>query len=108
MAFVIKKRSKRYGVTRPLYYLVESYRDGSKVKRRTLFALGECKTLREFIELTEKRETMALSMIRYDEKRLATVNSWEKNSVLRIIEIRKSHLQRCRTNKEKVMKLMSL
>lgn len=41
MSFVINKKSKRGGKIRNLYYLVESYRDGKKVKRRTLLKLGE-------------------------------------------------------------------
>jgi len=106
--FVINKKSKSYGVTRQLDYLVENYRDGNKVKRRTLLPLGECTNLHEFLDLTERREAVALSMIKLDEKKLGDVSPWERGGLLRVIGIRKNHLQRCRTNKEKVMKLMSL
>lgn len=108
MSFVINKRSKKWGEVRSLYYLVESYREDNKGKRRTLLPLGECKNLNEFLDLTERREAMALSMIKSDEKKLVNLSPWERERLVRIIGIRKNHLQRCRTTKEKIMQLMSL
>ena len=41
MAFIISKTSLRDGNRRSLYYVVENYRVGKKVKRRTLLCLKE-------------------------------------------------------------------
>ena len=41
MAFVIAKKSNKNGETRNLYYIVQSYRNDGKAKRRTIVSLGE-------------------------------------------------------------------
>jgi len=60
MAFIISKSSNRHGKNRKLYYLVENYRDGNKVKRETLLKLNECKNLSELLEFVEREEADAI------------------------------------------------
>lgn len=49
MAFVISKNSTERGIPTKLYYLVSNYREGKKVKRRTLLKLNSCKTPQELL-----------------------------------------------------------
>lgn len=56
MAFVISKKSANTGNTRNLYYLVENYRDGDKIKRDTLLKLHEFKNLEEYLHYMEQEE----------------------------------------------------
>lgn len=56
MAFVISKTSSRNGNFRELYYLVESYRENGKVKRKTIHKLKEYKDIDEAIAAIEERK----------------------------------------------------
>lgn len=50
MAFIISKKSIRDGKERELYYLVQNYREGKRIKRRTLLKLEEQNNLTELLE----------------------------------------------------------
>jgi len=56
MAFIISKKSRSNGKERQIYYLVENYREGKAVKRRTLLALVECKSTLELFEAIQRKE----------------------------------------------------
>lgn len=74
MAFVISKPSLKDGSLRELYYLVESYREGGKIKRRTIHKLKEHKSIDEAITtLEEKKQPLVEKMRRLEqEKELAS------------------------------------
>src|SRR5215469_1960379 len=61
MAFIISKLSKSNGETRKLYYLVKSYRENDKIKRKKLFALKTYSTLAKYLEASVNEESKALS-----------------------------------------------
>jgi len=50
MAFIISKKSSKNSELRRLYYVVESYRDNGKVKRRIIVSLGEGKNCNEALK----------------------------------------------------------
>jgi hypothetical protein len=60
MEFIIHKKSNKWGQETELYYLVENYREGKKVKRRTLLHLFGIKSVEEFLIKTEKQEASLL------------------------------------------------
>lgn len=68
MAFVISKKSNERGEIKKLYYLVQNYRDGDKIKRRTLLSLKEYKTVAELLEATEQEYEYLVNRLRKFEK----------------------------------------
>jgi len=56
MAFVISKKSKKRNRDTTLYYLVESYREGKKIKRRTILALGDAQNIAGHLENLENKK----------------------------------------------------
>ena len=63
MAFIVCKKSRRHGEARDLFYLVENYRDGGKVKRRTLIGLGESTTLQDAVASIQKEIDLAVETV---------------------------------------------
>lgn len=63
MAFVISKKSTLRGRTRNLYYLVESFREAGKVKRRTICCLGESDSLKSALRRLESEVSLCLGNI---------------------------------------------
>ncbi|HIH13442.1 TPA: hypothetical protein HA242_07000 [Candidatus Woesearchaeota archaeon] len=63
MAFIISKKSRLWGQERRLYYLVESYREGDKVKRKTLLALKEHKSVAELLSHVEQKKARELDRV---------------------------------------------
>ena len=60
MGYILAKQSPLNGVKRNLYYVVESYRDNGKIRRRTLLNLGEAQDTSQAlvsINLERKRLT---------------------------------------------------
>jgi len=57
MAFIISKSSIKRGESRNLYYLVENYREGKKIRRRTIYKLYQYKNLDELFTQTQKAES---------------------------------------------------
>ena len=55
---------------RNIYYLVENHREGKKVKRKTLLALGVYKTVAELLEASKNKETGLLNALVKHERNL--------------------------------------
>ena len=70
MAFIITKKSKGHGQVRKLYYLVENYREGKKVKRKKLLALGLYNTVSQLLEATKQEETHLINALKQCEEKL--------------------------------------
>ena len=70
MAFIINKKSKRLGKVRDIYYLVENYREGNKVKRRKLLALSIHKSVAELLEAYKRKEALFITSLAIQEKKL--------------------------------------
>lgn len=59
MAYILSKQSTLNGVKRNLYYVVESYRENGKVRRRTVLNLGEAQdTLQALININLERKRL--------------------------------------------------
>lgn len=57
MPFIIAKDAPtKWNQSRKLYYFVENYRFGTKIKRKTILALGEARTLEEYLHVTQQEE----------------------------------------------------
>jgi len=55
MPFIIAKDAPtKWNQSRRLYYLVENYRIGTKIKRKTILVLGEARTLEEYLHATQQ------------------------------------------------------
>lgn len=63
MAFIISKKSKRNRQLRKLYYLVENYRQGKKVKRKTMLPLKEYNSVAELLKYEERQKAQVLEKI---------------------------------------------
>ena len=70
MSFIISKNSKRHGVDRKVYYLVENYRDKGKVKRRTLLKLHEEGNIQVILEKLTRNEKVLRGNVRICENKL--------------------------------------
>lgn len=70
MAFIIHKKSNKWGQETELYYLVENYREGKKVKRRTLLHLFVSKSVEEFLIKTESQEAPLLESLKVSVSKL--------------------------------------
>ncbi len=88
MAFVISKKSQKYGKLRELYYLVESYRVGNNVKRKTLLKLNEHKTLAELLAAAELQETVWQERLQIRKQQL---DDFLNNHVSELIPYRNSY-----------------
>lgn len=107
MAFIITKKSIYDGQERLLYYFVESYRQGNKTKRKTIFKLGQCTNLYDYYEVMLKREEWLLSITtKYEEKLNLLVEKGKQYPNITFIRIEikryeqlldnfKSKLQKC-------------
>lgn len=63
MAYILAKKSTLNGVRRNLYYLVESYREGGKVKRKTIIQLGETNNIDSALEIINRKKEEILQEI---------------------------------------------
>jgi hypothetical protein len=117
MSFIVTKKSRKYGNERLLYYLVESYREDGKIKRRNLLALGTCKAVADLLGLTEQKEVGINGRISILEKKLDNFikngvlpSSYVQNDSPKLIKERligrvqklKDELSKCITEKEKI------
>jgi hypothetical protein len=77
MAFIIKKQSKVNGTVHYLHYLVVGYREGNKVKQRTVFRLGEYPTFDTYLKAKNEEQQRVKNEI----SRLILSNkpSWLRN-----------------------------
>lgn len=78
MAFIISKESNERGQTKRLYYLVENYREGNKVKRKTLLALKEHRTVAEFLKSVEQEYTRLVNRLHKFKKELDDFIKYDK------------------------------
>ncbi len=75
MAFVINKKSKKYGKERKLYYLVENYREAGKIKRKTLLKLNDCKNVAELFQRTIQEQDRWVKQLEERKKRFDAITS---------------------------------
>lgn len=75
MAFVIHKKSKKYGKERKLYYLVENYREQGKIKRKTLLKLNDCKNVAELFHRTKQEQDRWVEQLEERKRRLDAIIS---------------------------------
>lgn len=69
MTYIISKQSKKEGRDRRLYYVVQSYREQGKVKRKTIAQLGEAQTpLQALDHIREQRKEIGTEMEGYKEE----------------------------------------
>lgn len=73
MAFIINKKSTKQGKIRNLFYLVEGSRVNGKVKRKTIYPLGESKNLDELVIATKTQIQDKLNEIKRIEEQIATL-----------------------------------
>jgi len=68
MAYIIKKQTQVKGESHDLHYLIESYREGDKVKHRQILTMGEHPTLDSMLHAIEKeKERVREGIARYKE-----------------------------------------
>ena len=82
MAFIISKISKTRNNSKILYYLVENYRDGKKIKRRKISTLGEYCNLTDLLENLQKEENSCLAKIMELEGRLIRIKNGDLKAFL--------------------------
>lgn len=63
MAYIIKKNSMRGGEVKNFYYLVMGYREGGKVKQKTVFRLGEYPTFDAYLMAIKEKQGRVRSEI---------------------------------------------
>lgn len=73
MAFIISKKSTWGGETRLLYYLVENYREGNKIKRKTLLKLNKQNNLSEILQSTKQEEAKLLLELKTCKEKLDSI-----------------------------------
>lgn len=119
MAFIINKKSSRNGKIRILYYLVENYRVGKKVKRKKLLDLHECKNLSELLQAIKDKKVKIMQRLIENQNKVEYIIQTGKNPPLsfgsvyatrryleRDIEKAKDELEACRKKTEIVTGLM--
>lgn len=74
MAFIVSKKSNRHGQERLLYYFVENYRQGSKIKRRTIFKMKWNNNLDDFLAMIQRQESFYLATLAPLKKRYNDVS----------------------------------
>ncbi|SRR6266702_4722104 len=104
--FVINKKSERWGEIRSLYYLVENYREDGKIKRRTLFSLGEYKSPQEMFAFLERREATLIFILNESEKKIK--NQLQKKSEVFSLDtiLNIKLLKHCQIRKEEISKFL--
>ena len=118
MSFIITKKSNLRGKENLLYYFVENYREGKKIKRRTIFKLRNSTNLYDFYEIILKREQWLLGIVAGFEKQLnevieksrqypnfAHLNKAKKHYE-ELVEEYNSKLGECQQTQEKVKSFM--
>lgn len=75
MAFIISKKSTKYGKVQKLYYLVKNYREGNKIKRKTLLRLNSHASLKELLDSVEQKEVKLINRLN---KRINTLDDFAK------------------------------
>jgi hypothetical protein len=77
MAYILAKQSTLNGIIRNLYYLVESYRENGKVKRKKILGLGESKDFSELIDRLGHKEREIKGEIQEWEDKLKVNRFWK-------------------------------
>lgn len=75
MVFIISKISTKYGKEHKLYYLVNNYRVGNKIKRQTLLRLRNYSSLNDLLKATEQNKIRLINKLN---KRIQTSVGFEK------------------------------
>lgn len=83
MAFIVSKISKFGDKVRKLYYLVENYREGNKVRRRAILRLGESPSLTEALQCIQAKEKTVLHKSSELENRLERVKKGDLTAFFR-------------------------
>ena len=118
MAFIVNKKSVADGQEKLLYYLVENYREGNKVKRKTIFRLRSNATLDEFLAVMQRREIGILGRLAHVEEQFSkAVAAYKqkpnspllesiKSGLTRSVEKVRAELQECQNIQEKIKHYM--
>lgn len=122
MGFIISKslkyQSKHFGSReKTYYYLVEGYREGKRVKRKTIYALGESKNLTKALEALDKNIQASIDTIKKYEQGIEEIKQgrakpfsppWSQyRRLLKWIEDEKVKIQEIEKEKGKVEELMA-
>ena len=103
MSFVINKKSKKRGKDITLHYLVENYREGKKIKRRTIRSLGESGSISDYLgNLELKHKQYEVEIAKYEAKIKDKNFSWLGGPPWRQIQRMQRWIEDCR---EKIAKL---
>lgn len=122
MGFIINKlikyQSKRFGDRDKIYYyLVEGYREGKRVKRKTIYALGESKNLTEALGVLDTNIQASIDTIKTYEQDIEDIKQgkakllggmpWAQyRRLLKWIKEEKSKIQEIEKEKERVKELI--
>lgn len=121
MGFIINKpikyQSKHFGSRdKTYYYLVEGYREGKRVKRKTIYALGESKNLTKTLEVLDKNIQASMDTIKKYEQGIEDTKQgrakpfsspWsQRRRLLKWIEEEKAKIQEIEKEKGKVKELI--
>lgn len=121
MGFIINKlikyQSKRFGDRDKIYYyLVEGYREGKKVKRKTIYSLGESQNLTEALEVLDKNVQASIDTIKKYEQGIEDTKQGrarpfsspgsQRRRLLKWIEEEKVKIQELEKEKGKVKELI--
>jgi hypothetical protein len=122
MGFIITKRIKYQGKhvgskDKTYYYLVEGYREGKKVKRKTIYSLRESKNLTEALKALDKDVQASVDTIKKYEQDIEDIKQgrgrffglpWRQyRRLLKWIEDEKVKIQETEEEKVKVKELIS-
>src|SRR3989344_2035193 len=105
MAFIINKKSSKQGKTRNLFYLVEGSRINGKVKRKTIYSLGENKNLDELNVSIKTQMQDKLSEIKKIEEQIITLRKNGGNMFRPFWKIKPILLKRIESEKGAIEKL---
>jgi hypothetical protein len=105
MAFIINKKSNKHGKIRNLFYLVEGNRINGKVKRKTIYSLGENKNLNELIVSIKTQIQNKLTEIKKIEEQIITLRQNGGNMFRPFWKIRPLLFKRIENEKEAIEKL---
>ena len=104
-----------------LYYLVTNYREGTKIKRRTLLKLNECKTPQELLNKMNREKTeLTTRLNRFENDLNEFLTSYKipkmmsfvpvhkvKSRLIMSVEQVKNELHQCETEIKKVSSFCS-
>lgn len=107
MAFIINKKSSKQGKIRNLFYLVEGNRINVKVKRKTIYPLGESKNLGELVISTKTQIQDKLNEIKRIEEQIVTLRQNGGNMFRPFWKIKPILLKQMEDEKEGVIKFQN-